>query len=131
MKNVILVVALLSLVACGGNSPTAPSNMPPTSSINLVNPSTGNSSADLADVMVKIWDHTFNDLGCKEVTIFFDGKRRGTMKHPYSKKIAVMDLGKYPEGSVHTLRAVSCRNVTWSETITVSWPIDVSYPFVN
>ncbi len=130
MKNVILVVALLSLVACGGDSPTAPSNMP-SSYITGFNPSTGNSSAVLADVMVKIWDHTFNDLGCKEVTIFFDGKRRGTMKHPYSKKIAVMNLGKYPEGSVHSLRAVSCRNVTWSETVTVSWPIDVSYPFVN
>ena len=126
MKNAILVVALLSLVACGGNSPTAPSSYvaPPSGGSS----STSNTSAELVDVMVKMWDHTFDDIRCGAITMFLDGRNVGVLKHPGRYKIASKVIGKYPEGS-HTFRAVSCRDAVWQETFTLRFPGTVIYPY--
>ena len=129
MKKGILTVVLLSLVACGGDSPTSPSYVPPPSSTS----STGNTSAELLEVSVTIWDHTFDDLGCEgnSITIFFDGEYAGVLRYPGLRKIATMELGKYPEGSVHTLRAVSCESEIWEETFTLRFPGKIIMPYVD
>ncbi len=128
MKNAILVVALLSLVACGGGSPTTPSYV--ASPIFGGSSSAGNTSAELVDVIVEMWDHTFDNIRCDAITMFLDGRNVGVLRHPYSKKIASKVIGKYPEG-VHTFRAINCRDAVWQETFTLRFPGTVIFPYTN
>jgi len=100
MKKGIMIVALLSLfVACGGDSPTAPSYMAP--------PSGGSTTGQMCDLFVDMPPHRFDALRCDAVTVVVDDQHKGVLKKSW--RMARVHL-EYPEGSVHTLRAVTCHD---------------------
>ena len=109
MKKGILIIALLSLAACGGGSPTS-SDMPPTN----------NTPAQIVPLIFMMEDHVFVQCRCDAVTLKIDGKRATVLKRGFAGLYAQFNT-TIREGR-HSYTVVTCHDHQWTEHFDVRWP---------